>query len=203
MTNNTVAVVIEGAGAGERVLMAGSRQAAPGFFDVMRIPILVGRAIDARDRPGSPLRGRDHGVDGEDVLRRPQRRRPPLPLDQKPAMPRRWHRGFEVVGVAPDTGGDVADPELQAFYYAVEQATLPLGRGGAAIIARTSGDASALVRDLQRELLAIDPSLPVFTAMTMKQRVEQAQAGAVRRGVVAGRARGARARCWRASGSTR
>ena len=183
MTNNTVAVVIEGDGAGDRVVMAGSRQAAPGFFDVMRIPILVGRAIDARDRPGSPLvavitesMARTYFGGLNAVGRR-------FRLDQKmPVMSsvpttiggREW---FEVIGVAPDTGGDVADPERQAFYYAVEQAPLPLGRGGTVIIARTSGDAFALVRDLQRELLAIDPSLPVFTAMTMKQRVEQGQEG--------------------------
>ena len=194
MTNNTVAVVIEGDGSGERVLKAGSRQAAPGFFDVMRIPILVGRAIDARDRPGSPR----VAVITESMARTyfgglnavGRRFRMTKRMSSPDDPQREW---IEVVGVAPDTGGDVADPELQAFYYSVEQATLPLGRGGSAIIARTSGDASALVRDLQRELLAIDPSLPVFTARTMKQRVEEAQAGAVRRGVVAGRARGARA----------
>jgi predicted permease len=180
MTNNTVAVVIEGT---ERVVNAGSRQAAPGFFHVMQIPILVGRAIDARDRPGSPLvavitesMARTYFGGLNAVGRR-------FRLDQKmPVMSsvpttvggREW---FEVIGVAPDTGGDVADPERQAFYYAAEQAPLPVGRGGIAIITRTSGDAAALVRDLQRELLAIDPSLPIFTAMTMKQRVEQAQEG--------------------------
>ena len=169
MTNNTVAVVIEGS-SGQRAVLAGSRQAAPGFFDVMRIPILAGRAIDARDRSGSPRvavitesMARTYFGGLNAVGRR-------FRIDPQ----REW---IEVVGVAPDTGGDGADPELQAFYYAVEQAPLPLGGGDAAIIARTSGDASALVRDLQRELLAFDPSLPVFTAMTMKQRVEQAQQG--------------------------
>ena len=170
MTNNSVGVVIDGVSSGERPLIAGSRQAAPGFFDVMRIPILAGRAIDARDRPGSPR----VAVISESMAR--------TYFGGLNAVGRRFRidpqrEWIEVVGVAPDTGGDGADPELQAFYYAVEQATLPLGGGDAAIIARTSGDASALVRDLQRELLAIDPSLPVFTARTMKQRVEEEQQG--------------------------
>jgi putative ABC transport system permease protein len=173
MTNNTVGVVIEEAGSGERVVNAGSKQAASGFFDVMRIPILAGRAIDARDRSGGPR----VAVITESMAR--------TYFGGLNALGRRFridpHREWiEVIGIAPDT---VAEPvhtgsDQQAFYYSVEQATPPLSiRGGSVLIARTSGDASALVRDLQRELLAIDPSLPVFTAMTMEQRVRQEQEG--------------------------
>ena len=140
MTNNTVGVVIEGAGSGERVANAGSKQAASGFFDVMRIPILAGRAIDARDRSVSPRvavitasMARTY-FGGLNALGRRFR------IDPH----REW---IEVIGIAPDT---VAEPvhtgsDQQAFYYSVEQATPPLSiRGGSVLIARTSGDASAL-----------------------------------------------------------
>ena len=168
MTSNTVSVVIEGAGSAERVVNAGSRQAAPGFFDVMRIPILVGRAIDTRDRSGSPR----VAVITESLAR--------THFGGLNAIGRRFRVDFqrewiEVVGIAPDTSTNAPGQERQVFFYSVEQATVPGPPRGSVIIARTSGDASALVRDLQRELLAVDPSLPVLAAMTMKQRVEQAQ----------------------------
>ena len=181
MTNNTVAVVIEGDGAGDRVVMAGSRQAAPGFFDVMRIPILVGRAIDARDRPGSPLvavitesMARTYFGGLNAVGRR-------FRLDQKcPLMSSVRRRGAS----GSRSSASPPTPEATSPIPSGRRSTMPWSRPPShwAEVApssspRTSGDASALVRDLQRELLAIDPSLPVFTAMTLKQRVEQAQEG--------------------------
>jgi hypothetical protein len=42
-------VVVEGTPA-ESVLAAGSLWAGPGFFDLLRIPLLYGRAIEERDR---------------------------------------------------------------------------------------------------------------------------------------------------------
>ena len=44
------------------------------------------------------------------------------------------------------------------------------------VIARTSGDAAALVAAMQRELRAVDVTLPVMTAQTMAQDLENAQA---------------------------
>jgi predicted lysophospholipase L1 biosynthesis ABC-type transport system permease subunit len=83
---------------------------------------------------------------------------------------------IEVVGVVRDTGGS-DQPEV--FFHSIEQADVPgvVASDGRTVAARTSGDASALVRELQRELLAIDPSLPVFSARTMAQRREQELAG--------------------------
>jgi len=81
---------------------------------------------------------------------------------------------IEVIGVVRDTGstdrgGDLVDPKPQRFFRPVEQANLTANT----VVARTSGSDAALVRDMQRELLAIDPSLPVFSALTMAQRLEQ------------------------------
>ena len=46
----------------------------------------------------------------------------------------------------------------------------------ATVIARTSGDAAALLGAMQRELRAVDVTLPVITAQTMAQDVERSQA---------------------------
>ena len=42
----------------------------------------------------------------------------------------------------------------------------------ATVIARTSGDAAALLGAMQRELRAVDITLPVITAQTMVQDLE-------------------------------
>jgi predicted permease len=169
MENGTLPIILADTGSGERKVQAGSMWAGPGFFEVMRIPVLSGRAIDARDRKDSPPVAvitesmARHYFAGMNAVGRRFR------IDQRPY----W---IEVVGVVPDTGG-TDRPEI--FFHPVEQADtpgMPAG-GGRTVVARTSGDASVLVRDLQRELLTIDPSLPVFSAITMSQKIEQKRAG--------------------------
>jgi ABC-type antimicrobial peptide transport system permease subunit len=83
----------------------------------------------------------------------------------------------EVIGIVPDTGtgdfdNDVLDPIAPAYYRSYAQSGAP----PTTVIARTSGDAAALVAAMQRELRAIDPTLPVVTASTMAQRLARSQA---------------------------
>jgi predicted permease len=158
-------VIVEGGDGG--VVGAGAIWVAPGFFEMMQIPILFGRAIEPRDRPGAPRAA----VISESMARQY--------FGTPNAVGRRFrvdqdNNWLEVVGVARDTltddlQGDLVDPKPQLFYRVFEQSGLPPN----AVIARTSGDASALVGAMQRELLAMDPSLPVFTALTMAERLER------------------------------
>jgi predicted permease len=166
MDDGTLPLVIDDAGSGERLVNAASMWAAPGFFDVMRIPILFGRAIDARDRQGTPL----VAVITESMARHH--------FGVVNAVGRRFHidqqaDSIEVIGIVRDTGtsdrgGDLVDPHPEAFFRSVEQAK----RLPHTVLARTSGDALTLVRDLQRVLLTIDPSLPALSVTTMEQRLE-------------------------------
>ncbi|HEX5110184.1 MAG TPA: ABC transporter permease [Vicinamibacterales bacterium] len=162
-----VPVVIDDRVSDGRVVGAGNVWAGPGFFEVMQIPVLFGRALDERDRQGSSLvavvtesMARQYFGDVNAVGRR-------FRLDQRPD----W---IEVVGVVRDTGtldrgADLVDPRPQLFFRPFEQANLPPNT----VVARTRGDDAALARDMQRVLLAMDPSLPVFSALTMTQRLEQ------------------------------
>jgi ABC-type antimicrobial peptide transport system permease subunit len=88
-------------------------------------------------------------------------------IDQDP----NW---MEVVGVVRDTGtddlqGDLVDPTPELFYRPFAQ----WGTPPTVVLARTSSDATSLVAAMQRELRAIDLSLPVVSALTMAQRNER------------------------------
>jgi len=160
-------VVVDDGAAGTP-LAAGAIWAGAGFFDTLRIPILFGRAIDERDRLDAPR----VAVVNETMARQY--------LGTVNAVGRRFRfeqegsGWFEVVGVARDTGtadrqGDLVDPTSQLFYRSFAQADVSPD----AAIARTSADAVALAGAMQRELRAVDASLPIIAAKTMAQYLEE------------------------------
>jgi predicted permease len=163
--------VIEGAAAGSTV-GAGSIWAGLGYFEMLRIPILYGRAIDERDRRDtsrvaviSEAMARQYFGTANAVGRR-------FRFDQD------TNGWFEVVGVARDTGtadlqGDLVDPTPQLVYRSFTQFDLPPDT----VIARTSLDAVGLVGAMQREMRAADATLPVISAKTMAQYLEDSLRG--------------------------
>jgi predicted permease len=162
-----VPLVVEGITAGERASVAGGIWAGAGFFETLQIPILFGRAIDERDRDGAPR----VAVINERMARRH--------FGGVNVVGRRFRIGqdvnwIEVVGVARDTGtsdpgGDLTDPTPHLVYRSPAQS----GRSPNTVVARTSLDAAALVASMQRELRLLDPALPVLSAETMEQRLEE------------------------------
>jgi predicted permease len=172
MAPTGVSIVVDGAVSQTQSGLEAARVAAgPGFFDTLRIPLLYGRVFDARDRADTPrvavitdrmARQYFGAVDASG-------RRFRMHND-----PNSW---TEVIGVVRDTGtgdldNDVLDPAGPMFYtsYTQERA-LPT-----TVIARTSGDAAPLVAAMQRELRRVDITLPVMTAQTMAQKLENGRA---------------------------
>jgi ABC-type antimicrobial peptide transport system permease subunit len=146
--------------------------AGPGFFDTLRVPLLYGRVFDARDRMGTPTvavitetMARQYFGTVDAVGRR----------FRNQTDPSSW---MEVVGVVRDTApaalsaDNVLDRQASAFYRPYPQA----GLVPTTVVARTSGDAAALVASMQRELRVVDVMLPVITAQTMAQDLEREQA---------------------------
>jgi len=145
-------------------------EAGPGFFDTLRIPLLYGRVFDARDRADSPrvaviteAMARKYFGDVNAIGRRFR-----LQVD-----PNSW---TEVIGVVRDTGtgdfeDDIIDPIGPTYYRSYTQS----GAQATTVLARTSRDAASLVAAMQRELRAVDITLPVITAKTMAQRLEESQ----------------------------
>jgi predicted permease len=146
--------------------------AGPGFFETLRVPLLHGRVFEGRDRAGTP---------GVAVITETMARQYFNAVD---AVGRRFRIGsesdawVEVIGVVGDTGaksvsgGDVLSRQPSVFFRAYTQSDLQ----PTTVIARTSGDAAALVGAMQRELRAVDVTLPVMTATTMAQELERSQA---------------------------
>jgi ABC-type antimicrobial peptide transport system permease subunit len=76
---------------------------------------------------------------------------------------------IEVVGVARDTRTELIDPTPQVFYRSFAQWDLPT----TTVLARTSLDAAGLAGAMQRELRAVNATLPVISAKTMAQHLEE------------------------------
>ena len=137
--------------------------AGPGYFDAMGIPILRGRAIDERDRRNTPR----VAVISEDMAERH--------FGSLDTIGRRFRFAddltswFEVIGVAKQTTPDISEGSRPLFY----RSYLQVDRPPTAVLARTSLDATALVGAMQRELRALDPTLPVISAKTMEQHMEE------------------------------
>jgi putative ABC transport system permease protein len=170
-----VPVIVEGEQVAARP-EAGSHRAAvisagAGFFEVMAIPILFGRALDERDRGDSPrvavisdsmARQYFGGADPASVVGR--RFRPEWTSDASA-----W---IEVVGVARDTRTSLVDPIPQVFYQSFAQSDQP----PTTVVARTSLDAATLAGAMQRELRAVNAALPVVAATTMERQLEDSLA---------------------------
>jgi predicted permease len=170
-SNGTLIVPDTATGETGSVVEAAMLEAGPGFFDTLRIPLLYGRVFDARDRADTPR----VAVITETMARKyfgavnAVGRRFRFQLD-----PNSW---TEVIGVVRDTGtgdfaDDILDPIAPPFYRSYTQSGAP----ATTVLARTSRDAASLVAAMQRELRAVDVTLPVITAKTMAQRREDSQA---------------------------
>jgi predicted permease len=155
--------------------IAGVVWAGPGYLEALRIPIRFGRSLDERDRPDTPR----VAVVSETMAR--QFFRVANPAD---AIGRRFRlekeaggMAMEIVGIAADTGTadrqeDLVEPRPQMIYRSYVQA----GLRPTVVLARTGLDAATLIGEMRHDLRAVDPSLPVVSAMTMTQYLESSLA---------------------------
>jgi ABC-type antimicrobial peptide transport system permease subunit len=166
-------LVVEGAADGTPIGHAGGIWAGPGYFDMLRIPILYGRAIDERDRADTPR----VAVISESMAR--QFFGAVNAVGRRFRFEQETNQWMEVIGVVPDTGtadlgGDLVDPTPRLFYRSFTQSNL----SPTTVLALTSLDAARLVGAMQRELVAVNVTLPVISAKTMTQSLEDSLSGA-------------------------
>ncbi len=131
------------------------RMATPGYFEAMKMPLVRGRFIDERDRPGAP---------GAMVINETMARRyfgGENPIGRVVQNP---HGKAEVVGIVGDVKhyGLDRSPRAELFMPAWQQ---PLN--GMALVVRTSSDPMMFVDSVRRAIQAVDAEQPIFDASAM------------------------------------
>src|SRR4029453_6945750 len=134
------------------------------YFQTLRVPVLEGRAFDASDREGSP----PTAVLGETLARRY--------WPEGGAVGARVRLGGEpvtVVGVVGDVRNDLAlrDAQPMAYRSHRQESTQRI-----AILVRTRGNPLALAKPLEREVAALDPTIPLQQPTRLEEAVGKALA---------------------------
>jgi predicted permease len=160
---------------GESLISPYSISVSPGFFEAMGIPTLAGRVFTESDTDTAP------GVVIVDkkLARRfwgeanPVGRRMFKPDNAKdittPGPKARW---FTVVGVVAEvriSGFVATDDRVGAYYFPHAQET----DRGVTLTIKSTGNPMALTPLVRRELAAIDPELPLYNVMAMRDRLDQ------------------------------
>jgi predicted permease len=129
------------------------------YFRTLRIPLRQGRTFDASDRTGGP----GTAVISEGLARRY------WPAGEALGSRIRLDGDLvRIIGIVGDVRNDLALPDADPMIYRShrQESTQRF-----CVLLRTRGDPLALVKPLQREVAALDPSLPVQQAMTLDAAV--------------------------------
>ncbi|HEV3201621.1 MAG TPA: ABC transporter permease, partial [Bryobacteraceae bacterium] len=146
---------------------AAFRVAFPGYFHTMRIPLLRGRDIDARDDGAAPR----VVVINQTMARRYWPNEDAVGRRIRLSSNGPW---FTVVGVAKDAEqrdwGATSDNE---FYFSQLQDPEDIQRY-LTLVVRTAGDPLALAPAIQAQIWSLDRDLPIADLASMQQVVERA-----------------------------
>ena len=141
---------------------------APGFFDTMEIPLLAGRAFEARDDADAPRVAVINAAAAAELF------------GTENAVGRRFgfdreERGeVEVVGVARDTHyDDLRDAAPPTVFRSAEQSPLR----AATFAVRTDGPPNALTPAVREAVRQIDPRLPIMNVTTQTAAIEERLSG--------------------------
>jgi predicted permease len=142
---------------------------SPGYFDLMRMPLLAGRDFKPEDYENA----RRVMIVNESFARRFFEGRDPLGHRVQA-----HGRPFTIVGMVKDSKySSLAEAPQPYFYMSFDQAHNASGDGGVALYARTEGDARGFVPVLRREMSAIDPNSAGLTAMPLSDYISAAWFG--------------------------
>ena len=135
---------------------------APGFFDVLRIPILAGRDFTlSDDREHAPAM-----IVNQEFVRRF--------LHNQYAIGRKvqgWGQWFTVVGVVGDSKySRLTDRPEPFFFVPMRQIYRP--EFAFTFLVRTAGPAEQAVSMLRQQALSVDPGIPVFETTSLKDFVD-------------------------------
>ena len=141
---------------------------SPGFLETLEIPLRQGRSIDGTDRPGAldvavvnERFVREYFPDGEAIGKR---------VKLGGIEPENPNPYLTIVGVFGDvTVGDPDDPRPPLLLRPFAQARSQF----AYIAARTGGDPMALTPAVREAVASLNPDVPIYWPMTLKQAAAQ------------------------------
>ena len=142
---------------------------SPGYFNVLRMPLLSGRDFRPQDTPDAPR----VMIVNESFARRFFDGRDPVGRQV-----RRYGKPFRIVGMVKDSKYYSLSEDLQPYFYmSFDQVHFGSGESGVAVYARTDRDARGLVSVLRHEMSAIDPNSAGLTAMPLSDYISAAWFG--------------------------
>jgi predicted permease len=164
---------------GESLLAPVAVVATAGYVEAMRIPVVRGRAFDARDTAAATPAvivderlARTYWPDQDPIGRHLYQPDDPKDVTKITKTTKLWN----VVGVVREV--QLFDPRVDAtpvgaYYFPEEQ--LPVR--ALTFTVRTRDAAGPTLNDVRRAIAAIDPQLPVFRAQPMQQWIDTALVG--------------------------
>ena len=176
LARNSSEPVIDGsAPTGGEVTRVGWAWAGPGYFETLQIPLLYGRTFTQFDRPETP----DVAVINEGMARRYFGRlnavggRFRVAEASDTAEGASAAAGFEVIGVVPDIRTSVFEESRPLFYRSSRQAAASTST----MLVRTALDPGSLLQQMQQTVRDLDSQVPVLSARTMTQYVDDELGG--------------------------
>lgn len=142
---------------------AAPRQVSREFFDVLRLPVVEGRAFTESDGAGSePV-----VIVTQALVDRYMPGGPPIGRRIKLAPPDSHEPWRRVVGVAGNTlNGNLRDAPLPVAYVPFEQDPLR-----AVVVIAKSSDTTGVVREARAHVAKLDPDQPIYNASTIDQTI--------------------------------
>lgn len=142
---------------------------SPGYFDLLRIPLLSGRDFRAEDDETAPR----VMIVNESFARRFFDGRDPVGHQVEI-----YGKEFKIVGMVKDSKyKNLSEAPQPYFYMSFDQVHYGSGENGVALYVRTDRDARDLVPVLRREMSAIDPNSTGLTAMPLSDYISAAWFG--------------------------
>jgi putative ABC transport system permease protein len=134
------------------------------YFDVMKIPLLAGRAFTERDNEQSP----SVLIVNETFAKRHFPNENPIGKHVKPGISFEGEPVWrEIVGVVKDVKHRQSlSRDYEPEYY-MPHAQMPMG--GMNLVVRTTNDPRSLARILQQEVQSLDRDIPVYRVRTLEQ----------------------------------
>ena len=142
---------------------------SPGYFDLLRIPLLAGRDFRDEDNETAPR----VMIVNESFARRFFDGRDPV--GHRVQI---YGKPFRIVGMVKDSKYyNLSEAPQPYFYMSFDQVHYGSGENGVALYVRTEVDARDLVPVLRREMSAIDPNSTGLTAMPLSDYISAAWFG--------------------------